>query len=62
MFLRTRSCVLVLGTLGLPDNFEGSGGAVFTSIQSYVTIHCHRHADGNNAARSNDKTYCYPLN
>ena len=24
----------VLGTLWLPDNFEGSGGAVFTSFQS----------------------------
>ena len=27
-------CVLFLDTLVLPDNFEGTGGAVFTSFQT----------------------------
>ena len=50
----------VLGTPGLPDHFEGSVGAVFTSFQGYVTIYCHRHATVNKVKLSNkiDKYNC----
>ena len=35
------SWMLLLGTLGLPDNFEDTGGAVFTSFQTRLSVICH---------------------
>ena len=48
-FFKTASCfwVLFVGTFGLPGNFVGSGGAVFTRFQKQMSTLCHIHEDGN---------------